>query len=798
MKPRRHPPRPRAPRRARLLPWALVLLAGCASQALPPAEPASSLAEQALRQTRGMYLYPEHIDSRLMIGALEMLEKSLDPVRFEPEGASGTLYVGDTSVEVPLEDDPDPERFREVLGQVLAFVRRELGDEAIAEIERDDVTVELLALNGALLALDRYSMIFSGRRTEDFRIRFSGKLHGIGARIGRRDGLLVAVRVFPDSPAERGGLRDGDAIVEIDGEPTRPLDVGQAVQRIRGEAGSVVVLSVRREDAREDLEITRGEVIVPSVEAEQLDDGIGYARIFQVSRSTPLEFRQKVAALGPLDGLVLDLRGNSGGSMMAAAAIADYFLDSGTIVRVVGRDPAENATGRSRVGARHRVEFSYPVAILVDGSTASAAEILSGALEPLPRVTLVGQTTFGKGLVQRVVPIPDEKLLKLTVAEYLLSDDRAINKKGIEPDIRLHPVSSEQPGLLANVPGDAIPYLRTPGEDDTFPVDVAAAVVRQGRASAAHGMRSEAMEQIRAQLAELGIRWREPPAALPRSLPSALEIEGDSLTVVAGKESRIRFRVSNPNPFPVPDAWAALEAPVPFLEGKVVSLGDLGPGETRTGEIRITPPEGIAVAEVPLLVHVASGWRPLQSQRLKLALASRIPEVQIEVERLDADTVRVRVENRGDNHTGEVRVIASSASATLEDLAPGAGESAELALSGAADTVTVALVGPGAQRGIQIPIPEESAPVRVLPPSLALEQAHGLRGSEIRLQASSREGLRHGWIKVDGEKKSYSRWDGSGMGELQASLDSGDASVQAMVETLSGISVLDSRLVTED
>lgn len=793
---RRRPPLS-GPGRVVLALLGAVLWIGCATAALPPAQPASLLAEQAIRQARGLYLYPEQIDSRMMIGSLEALEQAFDPVRFEPQGDSGTLWIGDVTAEVPLDVDPSPNRFRQVLGQVLALVRHEIGPE-VADVETDEVSLELIALNGALRSLDRYSTIFSGRRTEDFRIRFSGKLRGIGARIGRRDGRLTAVRVFPESPAAIGGLQDGDAIIGIDGEPTRPLSVGEAVKRIRGEAGTEVALTVLRAEEQLELPIVRGEVRVPSVEASMLEgEGeIGYARIFQVSRTTPVEFREKVEALGRIDGLVLDLRGNSGGSMLAAAAVADYFIERGTIVRVVGRSGVPTGGMRNRAIATRDVLFPFPVAILVDNSTASAAEILSGALEPLPRVTVIGQTTFGKGLVQRVVPIPDQKLLKLTVAEYWLSEDRAINEKGIEPDVVLYPVAADRPGRLAHVPEGAIPYVRAVGVDDTLPIEVAARVVRTGRPSGVRAMRQEALEAVRERLAPMGIAWLEPPDSLPETLPRELEIEGVALELASGEPSGIRIRVRNPNPFEIPNAWLALESPIGFLDGKTVGLGTLGAGSERVGEIRVNPPRGIAVREFPLRVHAASGARPLQSQQLRLHMASAVPDVAIELTLVDAEHLTVTVENLGSQPTGEIRVLVPSVTRTLENLEPGARESRDVPLSGEIESVTIALVGPGAQRGIRIPIPDDR--IRVHPPALELQWTRGFRGEQIRIAASSEEGLLEGWLKVDGEKRSYSRWNGLDSGVLQASLDDDDEQIQAMFETISGVAVIDSRFIRAD
>jgi carboxyl-terminal processing protease len=730
----------------------------------------------------------------MLVGALEALEARFDPVRFEPEESSGLLWVGEARAEVPLPAELDTRVFRSVLGQSLAFVEGELGDDLDL---REDEDLELLALRGALGALDRYTTIFSGRGTEDFQIRFSGKLSGIGSRIGLRDGKLVAVRVFPDSPADKGGLQDGDAIIEIDGEPTRPLSVGEAVGRIRGPEGTPIRLTVLRGEETLPVDITRGQVVVPSVEVEALEDGFGYARIFQVSRSTPDEFRQKVASLGELRGLVLDLRGNTGGSMLASAALADMFIERGTIVRVVAREDRRPGHGRSRTVANQTVDYTFPVAVLVDHSTASAAEILSGAMAPLPQVTLIGQKTFGKGLIQRVIQIPDENLLKLTVAEYLLSEDRAIHKKGIEPDMVLFPVASDRSARLADVPDEAIPYLRKVGEDDRFPIEVAAEVLRKGRPEATIVVRRSVEAAISEHLAGFGIAWAHDEAALPEEVPEPLEIEGEDLNMVMGEPARIGVRVHNPNDFAVPDAWVALQSLSDALPDRVLALGTIEPQGFARAEIELTPPDGIGADHVPVLVHVASGARPLASQRLLIAVVNHIPEVEIEVERAGEEDVEVTLRNRGTRGSGSMRVDVPGATRTIETLAPGAEETFELPLAGRVDHVAVTLLGPRAQRRIEIPLPEER--VIVAPPEVRIERTGVMGRPRLRIHADAADGLRQGWIIVDGEKRTYVAWDGASTnGVLELSLPSGDHSVRSKIETGSGVSTIDARLFTAE
>ncbi|MEE8314623.1 MAG: S41 family peptidase, partial [Myxococcota bacterium] len=385
-----------------LVPILIALSLGCATRTLPPAEYATTLTEQTLKHTQSMYLYTERIDRRMIVGALDALERSFDSVRFAEEEDRGILTVGTAEAEIAIEDEVDVGRFGTTLGRALYFVNANLDEDL-----DDSEDLELIALQGALLALDPYSTVFSSRTTEDFTIRFSGKLHGIGARIGRRDGHLTAITVFPDSPAERGGLAEGDWIVAIDDQPTRPLSVSEAVGQIRGEIDTTVVLDVVRAEQELQVTITRGEVLVPSVETRLIEGAIGYARIDVFSATTATEFREKITELGELDGLVLDLRGNTGGSMRSATDLADFFLDRQLIAKIVGRDGKRMTRGNTRWIAKSAVIFDFPVVVLVDPTTASAAEILSGAMAPLDHVTVMGQTTFGKGVIQQVLPLPE-------------------------------------------------------------------------------------------------------------------------------------------------------------------------------------------------------------------------------------------------------------------------------------------------------------------------------------------------------------------------------------------------------
>ena len=782
------------PNRRRALPLPILLfLAGCATvPALPQQEAKLSITRDALQQTGQLYLWPDRLDQRMLIGALDALEQHFDRVRFEVNGDEGVLEVNGASARVPLDPKFDAAEYREILARALQFTADHLDEP----LEPDD-DLEHIALRGALGSLDRFSTIFSGRGSEDFRIRFEGRLSGIGARLGRRDGDLIAVRVFPGSPAAKGGLKDGDAILTIDGDPTRPLSVEEAVDRIRGQAETVVALGVERGDDPKqhlDVRITRGEVLIPSVESRKVEGSpkLGYVQVYQVSRETAQEFRDRVAELGPLDGLVIDMRSNTGGSMVAAVQVADLFLDSQLIVRTVMR-PDLPTDPRSSSYAHPQVLYKFPTVILVDPMTASAAEIISGALQSRGDVTLVGQKTFGKGLVQQVLPLADENLLKLTVAEYILSGDRAINEKGLAPDVPLFPVGKGALGALAEVPEGAIPYLRAPGEDDKFPVEVAAVLLGKPRPEALAEIKRRAYAGIAPELAKLGVSWSERRSSPDTPLAKPLEIKADTVPYRAGEPGVLRVSVRNPNDAPIPDVWLALGAPADYLENKVIPLGALGAGETKSGQVELTPPDGISVAHHPVEVLAASGDRPLGKQKIVLEVASRPAELEIGVERVSTDLARVTLTNKSSHRANDLTVAVPGATRSLDELAAGATQTLDLPLPAQPKTIVVAQTGPWAQRRVDVPLPEKSA--RYTLPEVVLDE----RKDAVALTARSSDGgLRDGWIALDGQKKALASFDGKSQAELDVPLTAGDHDLIGKIETDQGIAIIDARHLTRD
>jgi carboxyl-terminal processing protease len=296
------------------------------------------------------------------------------------------------------------------------------------------------AVSGMVNALnDPYTVFLPPDDSELFEEEITGNFGGVGMEIGERDGTLTVIAPLKNSPAERAGVRAGDAIIQIDGMPAGNLTVDDAVHRIRGELGTRITLTLFREGREEPftIDIIREVIHIPTIETEHRPDGIFIIRLFNFNASAANEFRDALRefVVSGTRKLVLDLRGNPGGFLGGAVDIASWFLPSGKIV------VQESFDGRGGEGRAHRSRgyniFSSDLRmiILVDGGSASASEILAGALREHGIARLVGTRTFGKGSVQELIKITPETSLKVTVAEWLTPDGTSISDGGLEPDV---------------------------------------------------------------------------------------------------------------------------------------------------------------------------------------------------------------------------------------------------------------------------------------------------------------------------------------------------------------------------
>jgi carboxyl-terminal processing protease len=302
----------------------------------------------------------------------------------------------------------------------------------------DDKTLLENAIKGMLSNLDPHSAYLEPEDFRELQESTSGEFGGLGIEVGQEDGLIKVISPIDDTPAARAGIEAGDLIVRIDGQPTKGWSLLEAVDKLRGQPGSKITLTLVREGGKPfDVRLERAVIKVRSVKSELLEKGYGYLRITQFQINSGEEVAKALSRLkkdngGKLKGLVLDLRNNPGGVLQAAVEVSDHFLKDGLIVYTKGRI----ANSELRFSAdRADASENVPLVVLINGGSASAAEIVAGALQDHKRAVLMGTDSFGKGSVQTVLPLTNERALKLTTALYFTPKGRSIQAQGIAPDI---------------------------------------------------------------------------------------------------------------------------------------------------------------------------------------------------------------------------------------------------------------------------------------------------------------------------------------------------------------------------
>ena len=308
----------------------------------------------------------------------------------------------------------------------------------------DDKTLLQNAIRGMLAGLDPHSAYLDTEEFKDLQVGTTGEFGGLGIEVGMENGFVKVISPIDDTPAQKAGLKTGDLIIRLDDTPVKGLSLADAVKRMRGKPGSDIVLTVVREGEQKPLTFTvkRAIIQVKSVKAKMLEKGYGYVRITQFQSKTGDSLTQAVQSLkqengGKLKGLVLDLRNNPGGVLNAAVGVSDAFLNSGLIVYTEGRVEDSHLRFSATPGD---VIDGAPLVVLVNGGSASASEIVAGALQDHHRGIIMGERTFGKGSVQTILPAGNGTAVKLTTARYYTPSGRSIQAEGIAPDIAIQDI----------------------------------------------------------------------------------------------------------------------------------------------------------------------------------------------------------------------------------------------------------------------------------------------------------------------------------------------------------------------
>ena len=323
----------------------------------------------------------------------------------------------------------------EVFTNVLALVQKNYVDQVSTRQLIDG------AITGMLNALDPHSAYLPPELYKELQVDTRGSFGGLGIEITTRNNVLTVVSPIEDTPAYRAGVKSGDQIIKIEDEFTKDMPLVEAVKKMRGPKGTKIRLTLRREGVPNliDLTLTREVIKIQSVKARMLEKGYGYLRLTQFQERTDDDLQRALAKLeqengGPLSGLVLDLRNNPGGLLTQAIKVSDEFIDSGLVVYTDGRLENQKQKYFAHKAGTHT---EFPMIVLVNGGSASASEIVAGALQDHKRALVLGTQTFGKGSVQTILPLDDDAAIRLTTARYYTPNGRSIQATGITPDIVL-------------------------------------------------------------------------------------------------------------------------------------------------------------------------------------------------------------------------------------------------------------------------------------------------------------------------------------------------------------------------
>ena len=330
--------------------------------------------------------------------------------------------------------------------EVFAEVLRQIEENYVEPQDPQELIYG--AIKGMVEGLDPHSAFMTKQEHKDLMIETKGSFTGVGIEITTRDNVITVVSPIEGTPAYTAGIRAGDRIIKINDELTNDMNLSDAVKRIRGPKGTEVKLTISREGSEKplDFSITRDVIPLRSVRAYRLSPDIGYVRISNFQSKTEGDLKSSLKELESeegLKGLVLDLRNNPGGLLDQAIKVSDLFLDGGLIVSTKGRDPSQNMEVSAH---RNGSDRNYPMIVLVNEGSASASEIVAGAMQDNKRALILGTKTFGKGSVQTILPLSDGSGLRLTTARYYTPSGNSIQLKGIVPDIDFPFVPSNQEG----------------------------------------------------------------------------------------------------------------------------------------------------------------------------------------------------------------------------------------------------------------------------------------------------------------------------------------------------------------
>ncbi len=584
------------------------------------------------------YVEPDRIDHRkMLLAGLNAIQGSVPPVivHYEPGEPTFKVQVNDKWGEFRLDDVNSPWSLTWRFQEVFRFLQKHLEQDEDIKLRE----VEYAAVNGMLRTLDPHSVLLTPDEYSEMQLSTRGEFGGLGIVISIRDDQLTVIRPMPGTPATRAGLKSKDRIVKIDEEATVNMPLEEAVQRLRGTPGSSVAVWIVREGPKgwktpKRFDLVRAVIHVDSVESRMLSGGIGYLRVSNFQSNTCDDIEAALAKLHKdnLKGLVLDLRDNPGGLLQQAVCVADIFLSSGTIVTTSSNDPEK---AERKLARAEGTEPNYPMVVLQNGGSASASEIVSGALKNHDRALIVGERTFGKGSVQVLYSDDNDGwALKLTIAQYLTPGDISIQGVGIVPDVEIEPMTVDaddmdlfvdtgylrESDLAAHLthsrahggqkPAHVVRYylpeetrerlrearpedLEENEREDEFLTRFAGELLVQAKHSARRDLlrdadpvieatRAKEMARATAELHKLGVDWAEGPDQGASPVAVSVSTDRKDNVGVAGQPFDLQVTVENQGKEPLYQLRATTKSDNRLFSERELVFGKLMPGEKRS------------------------------------------------------------------------------------------------------------------------------------------------------------------------------------------------------------------------
>lgn len=638
------------------------------------------LLKRVLNHIHESYVDPDRLNPQAMLrAALDRISETVTEVRIiYPAPGKAVLLVDKARLELET-NLPSVFALQSTVSDILKFVRAN---------KRSDISeenLEITAINGILSTLDPHSVFLTKDLYAETKVGTTGKFGGLGIVIGLRDSKLTIISPLEDTPAFRAGLLAEDQILKIGDESTSNMSLTEAVERMRGPKGVPVTITVLRKTwtAPKEFTLIRDIIKIVSVESQLLPGHVGYVKVKSFQGNTAKDLNKHLAQLrsaagGNLKGLVLDLRNNPGGLLDQSVDVSDAFLRDGPIVTTVGYG---NTVRDEERATQPGTEPDYPIAVLVNPGSASASEIVAGALQRRGRAVVVGQRTFGKGTVQSIFDLPEDTALKLTIAQYLTPGGISIQSIGIVPDIRIAPavVNKDRVDLFppkeqfgeaelehhfdnpkakqtVAEPQVVVTYFegRTEKEltDDIseaqgskaavlkdFTVQFSADLVRQARGPSrdelialakrtAGVMTDRETVKVTKALATQGIDWSEPATADKKGKACGSPVLSAKVLSVgkrtlAGESIEVALTAKNPHSCTLYQAWARSESTNYLFTEREFLFGKLAPGREIERKVKVEIPKSTPTNLAEVDFHFQQGEStPSAKQHLEVAIKS--------------------------------------------------------------------------------------------------------------------------------------------------------------------------------